>query len=406
MAAQHLRIVSDDDSRRAPLKLDFSRRLIETLRPPTAGRTWIYDAKQAGLALQITANDARSFYLYKKVQGRPQRIHLGGFDEITVDQARILCAKKLGAIANGANPNAEKRAMRAETTLGELWTWYSNQAKQRKRSFAADASRWKHHLEQWKSRRLSEITPADVSALHARIGKDKPLTANRALALLSVMFNRARTIGYAGDNPCRSIQRFHEESRERFLNADELARFNAALDDEPQLYADLFRVCLWTGQRQGNVRSMRWDELDLKAGTWAIPASKFKTARPLTVHLSAPALKILKRRKDEAASEWVFPQDDNAGRYVTNPTKAWRRVCAAAKLPDVRIHDLRRTMGSWQAATGANLSAIGKTLGHRTMATTAIYARLQLDGIRGAVNTATAAMERAMKPKRQKTPNR
>jgi integrase len=160
----------------------------------------------------------------------------------------------------------------------------------------------------------------------------------------------------------------------------------------------LFALCLWTGQRQGNVRSMTWAELDLSAETWTIPGAKFKNGKPLTVHLSAPAMTILRARKEAAAKgvEWVFPQADNAKRYVTNPVKAWRRVCRAAELPDVRIHDLRRTLGSWQAATGANLSAIGKSLGHRTQATTAVYARLDLDPVKAAVNKATAAIEAAV----------
>ena len=107
-----------------------------------------------------------------------------------------------------------------------------------------------------------------------------PITANCVLALLSTMYNRARTIGYVRSNPCEGVQRFHEESRERFLNTDELARFNAAIDAEKPLYRDLCKVCLCTGQRQGNVRSMRWDEIDLKRGTWTIPTSKFKTNKP------------------------------------------------------------------------------------------------------------------------------
>ncbi len=398
--AMHMRI-AQSDQKKGPLKVDFSRRMLDTLRPPDEGRTWVYDTAQTGLALMITANDARSFYVYKWVNGRPQRVRLGALDEITVDQARKLCAKKLGDIAGGADPMAEKRAIREETTLGELWAWFGGQAKMRKRSFGTDESRWKHHLESWSSRRLSEIKSVDVSGLHTRIGKDKPITANRVLALLSTMFNRARSIGYTGNNPCEGVQRFAEESRERFLNADELGRFTAALKAEGSLYSDLFNTCLWTGQRQGNVRSMRWDEVDLTAGTWTIPAAKFKTAKPLTVHLSPPAMTILKARQNSAAGEWVFPQADNPERFVTNPTKAWRRVCKAAALPDVRIHDLRRTLGSWQAAGGTSLAIVGKSLGHRSERTTAIYARLQLDPVRVAVNAATKAMQAAMKPKRK-----
>ena len=64
-------------------------------------------------------------------------------------------------------------------------------------------------------------------------------------------------------------------------------------------------------------------------------------------------------------------------------------------MTDLRIHDLRRTLGSWQAKTGASMAIIGKSLNHKTHQATAIYARLDLDPVRQSVNTATAAMMEA-----------
>ena len=64
----------------------------------------------------------------------------------------------------------------------------------------------------------------------------------------------------------------------------------------------------------------------------------------------------------------------------------------AAGLQDVRIHDLRRTLGSWQARNGASLLLIGKSLGHKTPQATAIYARLDLDPVRASVSAAASAM--------------
>ena len=63
-----------------------------------------------------------------------------------------------------------------------------------------------------------------------------------------------------------------------------------------------------------------------------------------------------------------------------------------AGLTNLRIHDLRRTLGSWQAKSGASLAIIGKSLNHKNQTTTAIYARLDLDPVRDSVNTATNAM--------------
>ena len=112
----------------------------------------------------------------------------------------------------------------------------------------------------------------------------------------------------------------------------------------------------------------------------------------MTVHLPAPALEILRRRLGGAdASPWVFPGRRH-GQHLSDPTKPWKAVLAKAGLTDLRLHDLRRTMGSWQAATGASLPVIGKSLGHLNQGTTAIYARLDLDPVRQAVDKATSAM--------------
>ena len=74
------------------------------------------------------------------------------------------------------------------------------------------------------------------------------------------------------------------------------------------------------------------------------------------------------------------------------PKKGWKRILERAGIEDLRLHDLRRTLGSWQAKTGASLAIIGKSLNHKNQNTTAIYARLDLDPVRDSVNTATSAM--------------
>jgi integrase len=112
------------------------------------------------------------------------------------------------------------------------------------------------------------------------------------------------------------------------------------------------------------------------------------------------ALEILKRREAQAEKRtdcrteekpWVFPGRGKSG-HLVEPAKAWERIRNRAGLRDVRIHDLRRTLGSWQAAFGASLSIIGKTLAHKNVSTTAIYARLNLDPVRESMKVATQAM--------------
>ncbi len=97
---------------------------------------------------------------------------------------------------------------------------------------------------------------------------------------------------------------------------------------------------------------------------------------------------------------FVFPGNGSSG-HLIEPTKGWKRILERAGVDDLRIHDLRRTLGSWQAKTGASLVTIGKSLNHKNQNTTAIYARLDLDPVRESVNAATSAIMVAggLKPK-------
>ena len=112
----------------------------------------------------------------------------------------------------------------------------------------------------------------------------------------------------------------------------------------------------------------------------------------MTVALSPKAIEILERRKDASnGGEWVFPGLGSTG-HLVEPKAAWQRICKRAGIEDLRIHDLRRTLGSWQAATGASLPVIGKSLGHKSLGATQVYARLNIDPVRIAVNRAVDAM--------------
>jgi len=187
------------------------------------------------------------------------------------------------------------------------------------------------------------------------------------------------------------------------LKGDELPRFFAALAaEEDELFRDFFSVTLYTGARRWNVLSMRWADVDLESATWVIPAADFKTRRPMHVVLSIEALEILKRRKQHAVTEWVFPSRGKKG-HLVEPKTAWERLRERSGLKDLRIHDLRRTLGSWQAAGGSSLPVIGKSLGHTQASTTQIYARLDLEDVRLSVAKATAAIK-AASDKKQEVP--
>ena len=153
---------------------------------------------------------------------------------------------------------------------------------------------------------------------------------------------------------------------------------------------DLFLLALLTGARRSNVSAMRWADIDLVTGVWRI--AKTKNGTPQTVTLSPEAVTVLASRK--ASGVFVFPGSGKT-KHIVEPKNAWAKLLKQAGIENLRIHDLRRTLGSWQARTGASLPIIGKSLNHKTHQATAIYARLDLDPVRQSVNTATAAIMEA-----------
>lgn len=384
------------------IKINFTQAAIDRLPLPVTGRTYYADAKTPGLVLCVWDTGVKTFELYKRMGGRPRRLKIGRFPGVTLEQARKEVARMTGELAQGNNPANERRKARGETTVGELFTMYmEGHAKPHKRTWKEDQAQYDRYLAHWKARRLSEIRPADVTALHAKIGRDNGhYAANRMLALLSAMFNYAARLGYDGGSPAHGVKHFKEQSRDRFLRADEIKAFFDALGDEKTLplWRDFFTIALLTGARRANVMSMAWADLELTRGLWRIPESQSKNGEPLLCVLPPAAVGILQRRADENAalnpedqSPYVFPGKGKTG-HVSDPTKPWEDLLDRAGIKDLRLHDLRRTLGSWQAATGASLSIIGRSLGHKNVATTAIYARLDLDPVRASVNTAADAI--------------
>ena len=379
-----------------PKRFNFTKKSIEKAKPSgNDQRAYYYDTTTRGLALAVSPAGKKVFVLYRKVAGRPERITIGPYPDLTIEKARKRADELNGSIALGGNPAVKRRTIQDEMTLKELFDAYLDRhAKAHKKSWSADESMFKTHLANWSHRKISDIRKADVLTLHHRIGAGKSghaYAANRVVELLSSMFNKAIEWGWEGENPASRIRAFKERKRDRFLQPEEFPAFWKALIEELNTTArDYFIVSLLTGARRANVQAMRWSEINWPAETWTIPETK--SGEPVTVALSPKAIEILERRKDASnGGEWVFPGLGATG-HLIEPKAAWQRICKRAGIEDLRIHDLRRTLGSWQAATGASLPVIGKSLGHKSLGATQVYARLNIDPVRIAVNKAVDAM--------------
>ncbi len=378
-------------------KIKFTKRKIESL--PLPDTTVIYhDTENTGLKLTISKAGTYTFMVYRKIKGRPERIKLGNFPAMTVEQAILKTAEVNAIIAKGQNPNDGSRADRAELTLQDLFIEYlETHAKPHKKSWRNDEMNYRNHLKHWGKKKLSHISIKDVKNLHARIGKNSGhYQANRVLALLKVMFNKATDWGmFDKANPAQRITQFKEVSRERFLQPDELQKFfQAVADEENETIRDYILISLLTGARRSNVLAMKWDEISWERAEWRIPETKNGTSH--TVPLTKAAIQILDLRKQSQDGDYVFTGKGQTG-HLVEPKKGWIRIKERAGIKDLRLHDLRRSLGSWQATTGASLPIIGKTLAHKNVSTTAIYARLNNDPVRESMEKATSAMLNAGK---------
>jgi integrase len=380
-------------------RINFTKAAINALPTPKSGkRTTYLDTKTAGLQLRITSNSVKTFSVYRRTKGGgPERITLGRYPDITIEQARRKATEINSDIANDLNPGEVKRGRRAELTFSALFSEYlERHSKPNKKTWAEDKSKYDTYLAKpLGNKKLSTIDRSSIATIHSKITKaGYPVTANRVKALVSSIFGWAISAGLWKTNPALGIRLNREHSRDRFIQGDELPKFFQALADEQNItMRDYFLLSLLTGARRANVLSMKWTDVNLKRREWRIKETK--TGTPHTVTLSPEALDVLRSRirnvKTAERMTFVFPGNGNSG-HLIEPKKGWKRILDRAGIDDLRIHDLRRTLGSWQAKTGASLAIIGKSQNHKNQNTTAIYARLDNDPVRESVNTATRAM--------------
>ncbi|MFO7903305.1 MAG: Arm DNA-binding domain-containing protein, partial [Pirellulaceae bacterium] len=108
--------------RAKPIKKRLSREVIKRLKPPTdADRYYVYDSKQNGLGVAVTKAGGKTFYLYRKIARRPERIRLGRWPEINCQQARDIAAEIIGQVATGHNPVEQRRIAKLSPTLKQAF---------------------------------------------------------------------------------------------------------------------------------------------------------------------------------------------------------------------------------------------------------------------------------------------
>ena len=395
-----------------------------------------WDTEVPGFGVRVYPTGKRAFVLSYRVQGRKRLMVLGRYGaDLTLDQARDKARKERVRVKEGTDPIEEKRKVAQGETFADLeHEFIERHAKPHKKTWETDRDRLTRHVPvSWRRRKVGTISRRDVAKVHAEIGETRPYEANRFLDLLRVMFSFARLqeigIGTTADNPAEGIRKFEEQKRKRFAQPHELPLIAGAIDAESNIYIRSVIWCyLLTGARRDELLARRWDEID-----WAgarIRLTDTKSGEAQAIPLSAPAIAILQAVPRQEKNPFIFC-GTRARRPLVNINKPWRRIreCATVRfwalydtdpnvpalverlsgelereptyqecrnaaaadeielpagLVDLRLHDLRRSVGSWMTADNVDLNRIKDALRHANISTTLTYARLGEDASREA----------------------
>ena len=376
--------------RPSTVKVALTDRRVEKL----IGEGFHWDAKIDGLAVRITRAGAKSYVFRRQVHGQLVNITLGKTSGMTVDAARRTALQLNGDTAAGRDIRAERKAARAVAakrpqTLADAFDAFKA-ARDRRPSTKIDHDfLWRDYVPAALKRKpVMEIGSSDIEAAKAAaMKKGRVRTAGKLVVFLGALL---RAAGRKHDNPAADVSRPEPNRRTRRLNKDELAAVLKVLDERRgEFWSDFIAVALMTGARRGALQAMRWTDLHLDDGVWTVPATWSKNGRELAIALTAKAVEILKTRQGATIGQWVWPSDDAKSGHVAEPQKPLERLLKEAGVEaKLSMHDLRRTVGSRLAMSGANAATISAALGHLSPASARAYVHLTTDPVRAALEKA------------------
>lgn len=387
-------------------RIKLTARTVAGLPMPTRGQVdyWDADALPGGwFGVRVSDSGRRVFTLGYRFNGRTRRMTLGPWPTVSLADARDKARAVLHAVVDGDDPQAEKVDSRHAMTIAGLAEVFLNskEAQEWRPSTRVEFERIvrREIVRALGGRRPNDVKRADVRAFTEGVAERAPVMGNRCFEVLRRLYTWALSRDLVETNPCMGIAKpTAEKARDRVLTADELRAVWAALDSglhaphaardaAASIVVDAFRLMLLTAQRRGEVLAMRWQDLSHEPGPhgepvwwWTIPAEVTKSARSHRVPLSTAAVRVVDWLRDHAVSDtWVFPSPHQSKGPIANPGKAADRLKAASKVPNLRLHDFRRTAASHMASLGVTRFVIARLLNHAEREVTAVYDRHSYD---------------------------
>jgi integrase len=368
---------------------------------------WDDDPKATGFGVRSYPGGGKSFFIDYRLNGRQRRYTIGPYPRWSAEAARERAKELRRGIDRGDDPAGNKRERRTAPTIQNLIDRYiadhlpkksiaGKRVKDEKVMLAEIGDKLGKHT------KVADIHGGDIADMHRRITESgRPVRANRILAIASKMFSLA-LVPRAGEtlpwrnaalgNPCKGIERNHEEGRERFFSQAELTAIGDALARYRGGAADCVRLIMLTGCRPIEAMKAEWSEFDTEPGYWIKPSAHVKQRKTHKLPLSPAAIELVDRLRKQRKGKWLFP-GDKPGEHLIALFHVWRFVRKETGLgKDAHVYSLRHSFASIGAGGGLSLPIIGRLLGHVQPKTTQRYAHLADDPLREAATKITTVI--------------
>lgn len=263
----------------------------------------------SGFGIRVSPKGTKTWFYLFRYRGMQKRMSLGRYPKTSLSEAINKYGNAKKVVDHGLDPLFQKRTgekeERDELILSELVEYYLEHNKKiGKKSWKQEERNLrKYLLPSLKNKKISKVEPKDLSKIFHNIivTREAPVAAKRLYSYIRRLFNFAADMGLMRrrDNPCLDIKlKFRNNKRERHLNPKEIYLFWNTLDYIPMssIIRLALRFLILTVARSGEVREMKWSDVDLKGRMWVLP--KTKNGRMHRVYLGDLAIQILKEARE------------------------------------------------------------------------------------------------------------
>jgi integrase len=386
--------VSDAPRDLSVVRKPLTNTAIDALKPGHE----LKDDRVPGLSVRANGS-SKSFLLYYRFKGQPRRPKIGAWGVLSIADARTLARGMLARVAAGEDPSADRQRERLDPILNDLWDRCEIEHWCRGKSWDAEAKRIyeKDIKPVLGTKRVKAISIEDAKDVRDRLA-DRPIQANRAIAVLSKMLNLAETFGPEGrrwrdlmSNPCQRVPRFKERHRKRFAKPAEIKDIGAILEgyaeSNPNAVAFIY-LLMYSGARPTELLRATPDQVerierDGKVyGVLRIPEGKTGHRDVFLPPQALAALDRLPAKRERLVG------------LATTPKRVWRKIREEAGIDDLWLRDWRRTWATVGLSGGVvSKGQLGELMGHADPKTTSIYAKLIEDTSHDAAAAVADRME-------------